>query len=110
MASDLIKIEICLVKEINNEQLFKKWKENARIEGESLRYDTNQCRCPGENTALHVSDYKHMHLFIVKTVISNTYKMIGLCDKCSKHTGHIAVWEDSLVDVPQEILNQINLK
>lgn len=110
MASDLIKIEICLVKEINNEQLFKKWKENARIEGEALRYDKNQCRCPGENTALHVSDYKHMHLFIVKTVISNTYEMIGLCDKCSKHTGHIAVWEDSLVDVPQEILNQINLK
>ena len=110
MTSDLAKIEVCILKEVDDEKLFKTWRGKAKINGSPVESTSYECQCPGQNNAYHKSGYDRMHLCIVKTVISNTYKMIGLCNECAKHTGHIAVLEDSLVDVPQEVLNELNLK
>lgn len=108
MVSDLATIQVCILKEIDDKELFETWQRNAKVDGSPIDSNTFECQCPGKNDAYHKSGYDRMHLCIVKTVISDTYKMIGLCNECAKHSGHIAVFEDSLVDVPQNVLNQFN--
>lgn len=110
--SDLIQIEVCILRdcktlEIKN-ALFDYWIKNARYAGHSILVNNEKCFCPGKISD-HNVNIKNIHMCIVKPFISGDLKLIALCEECSKHTGHIAVFKESLVDLPQEYVKQLNL-